>query len=46
MIPVDVKEKKATVAFPSELPEQITAELAKKVSELTGLELAVEVTKK
>jgi FKBP-type peptidyl-prolyl cis-trans isomerase SlyD len=44
-IPVDVKEKKAAVEFPSELPEQIKAELAKKVSELTGLELNVEVKK-
>ncbi len=45
MIPVDVKEKKAAVEFPSELPEQIKAELAKKVSELTGLELSVEASK-
>ena len=44
-IPVDVKEKKAVVSFPSELPEQIKAELAKKVSELTGLELSVELKK-
>ena len=44
-IPVDVKEKKAVVSFPSELPEQIKAELAKKVSELTSLELTVEVSK-
>ncbi len=44
-IPVDVKEKKVTVTFPSELPEQIKAELAKKVLELTGLELAVELKK-
>ncbi len=44
-IPVDVQEKKAVVSFPSELPEQIKAELAKKVSELTGLELSVELKK-
>lgn len=44
-IPVDVKEKKAIVSFPSELPEQIKAELAKKVSELTSLELSVELKK-
>ncbi len=45
VIPVDVKEKKAVVSFPSELPEQIKMELAKKVSELTSLELSVEVKK-
>ncbi len=44
-IPVDVKEKKAVVSFPSELPEQIKMELAKKVSELTSLELSVELKK-
>ena len=38
-IPVELNEKKAVVTFPSELPEQVKTELAKKVSELTKLEL-------
>ena len=43
--PVEVKEKKATITFPSELPEQLKTELGKKLTELTGLEISFEVSK-
>jgi len=45
-VPVDVKEKKAIITFPAELPEQLKTELSKKLTELTGLEIAYEVKKK
>jgi FKBP-type peptidyl-prolyl cis-trans isomerase 2 len=37
-VPVEVKEKKAVIAFPQELPEQLRKELAKKINELTSIE--------
>ncbi len=42
-VPVDVKEKNAVITFPAELPEQLKAELGKKIQELTGLEVSFEV---
>ncbi|MCI0617119.1 FKBP-type peptidyl-prolyl cis-trans isomerase, partial [bacterium] len=44
--PVDVKEKKAVITFPSELPEPIQKELAKKITELTALEVEFAANKK
>jgi len=44
-VPVDVKEKKVTITFPAELPEQLKAELGKKISELTELEVVFEAKK-
>ena len=43
--PVDVKEKKVVITFPAELPEKLMDLLAKKITELTGLEIAFEVKK-
>jgi len=37
-VPVELKEKKAIITFPSELPEPISKESAKKIAELTSLE--------
>jgi len=44
-VPVEVKEKKASITFPAELPEQIRKELAKKINELTGLEVEFSLKK-
>ncbi len=44
-VPVDVKEKKAAITFPSELPEQLGTELGKKIAELTGLEVSFDTKK-
>ncbi|MEM3154596.1 MAG: peptidylprolyl isomerase [Candidatus Woesearchaeota archaeon] len=43
--PVDIKEKKATITFPAELPERIANELSKKITGLTGLEVEFVVKK-
>ena len=43
--PVVVQEKKVVISFPAKLPEKLGAELAKKISELTGLEVSFEVKK-
>jgi FKBP-type peptidyl-prolyl cis-trans isomerase SlyD len=45
-VPIDVKEKKAIITFPAELPDQLKTELSKKLTELTGLEIAYEIKKK
>ncbi len=37
-VPVEVKENKAVITFPQELPEQLRKELAKKINELTSIE--------
>lgn len=44
--PVVVQEKKVSISFPAELPEKLKTELAKKITELTGLEVSFEVKKK
>lgn len=44
-VPVDVKEKKASITFPQELPEQIRKELAKKITDLTSIEVEFLVKK-
>lgn len=44
-VPVAVQEKKAVITFPAELPEQLKTELAKKLAELTGLDISFEVKK-
>jgi FKBP-type peptidyl-prolyl cis-trans isomerase SlyD len=43
--PVEVKEKKVAITFPAELPEEIRKELAKKITELTALEVEFVVKK-
>ncbi len=43
--PVVVDEKKVTISFPAELPEKLRTELAKKITELTGLEVFFVVKK-
>lgn len=43
--PVVVHEKKVVISFPAELPEKLGAELAKKINELTNLEVSFEVKK-
>jgi len=42
---VKVEDKKATISFPSELPEKLATELAKKIKELTGVDTSFEVKK-
>lgn len=37
---VEIAEKKATITLPAELPKQIADPLAKKIGELTGLEIS------
>jgi FKBP-type peptidyl-prolyl cis-trans isomerase 2 len=44
-VPVDVKDKKATITFPAELPEPLQNDLAKKINDLTGLEVSFAVKK-
>lgn len=44
--PVEVKDSKATVTLPAELPKQVTDELAKRVKELTGVDAEFAVGKK
>ncbi len=44
-IPVAVNEKKVTITFPAELPENIKTELGKKIAELTELEAVFETKK-
>ncbi|VVB81695.1 Putative FKBP-type peptidyl-prolyl cis-trans isomerase [uncultured archaeon] len=43
--PVEVKENKVAITFPAELPEKLKTELAKKLAELTSLEVSFEVKK-
>ncbi len=43
--PVVVQEKRVVISFPAELPEKLSSELAKKIFELTDLEVAFEVKK-
>ncbi len=44
-VPVEVKDKKAIVTFPQELPEQLKAPLGKKITDLTGVEVEFSVNK-
>ena len=44
-IPVEVKEKKATITFPAELPDQLKTELSKKIKELTEIEVTFDISK-
>ena len=43
---VSVKESKATVALPQELPKEIAAELSRKLKELTGADVEFKKEKK
>jgi len=44
-VPVEVKDKKVTITFPQELPEQLRAQLGKKIGDLTGAEIEFTVKK-
>ncbi len=44
-IPVEMKENKAVLTLPAELPEELSKELGKKIKDLTGVEIAVNVKK-
>lgn len=43
---VELKEKKATITFPAEAPQQLLDELGKKIKELVDIEVAFSVEKK